>query len=55
MYDLKKDITQWDNFMPFEKQIYLEMIMQRLESESKNNNKNNNMSSIPTEDEFRGR
>ena len=54
MWDLKKDISQWDSFIPFEKQIYLDMIISRLEDDRKNKN-NNNVSSIPTEDEFRGR
>lgn len=50
MWDLKRNISEWDNFMPFEKQIYLDLMMGRLEEDSKKNN--NNKNSLPGEAEF---
>lgn len=50
MWDLKRNISEWDDFMPFEKQIYLDLMMGRLEEESKKNN--NNKNSLPGEADF---
>lgn len=51
MYDLKKPISEWDNMMPFERQIYLDLIINRMKEENKGRERT---SSIPTEAEYRG-
>jgi len=47
-YDLKKDPTMFDNMMPFERSIYLDLLQQRLQEEKNNKQQ----PSMPTAEEY---
>jgi hypothetical protein len=50
MYDLNKDPSMFDNVMPFEKQIYIDMLLQRLKEKQQ---QKGTTAGIPTEAEYK--
>lgn len=50
MYDFKMNPNEWDQFVPFEKQIYLDLLAKRLEEKNKKNK--NGIGDMPMKEEF---
>jgi len=50
MFDRQINPNEWDNFMPFEKTIYIDLLINKLKEENKSNQKQ--QAPPPTEKEF---